>query len=68
MVEYNYEEAVEILEKNLVTAQEQLKVLTNDLNFLKDQITISEVSTLYTAGPHIVDLARLHNYNVTTKK
>lgn len=57
MLEYNYEEADALLSKNLTNAQVNLASLEEDLAFLKDQITISEVN-----------IARIHNYNVQLKK
>lgn len=57
MLEYNYTEAHELLTKSLTNAQLNLKSLQSDLDFLKDQITISEVN-----------IARIHNYNVQLKK
>jgi prefoldin subunit 5 len=53
MLEYPFDEAEALLTKNMESAQYQLKVTNNDLAFLKDQITISEVN-----------IARMHNYNV----
>jgi prefoldin subunit 5 len=57
MLEYEYEEAMELLSKNLKSAETNLAGLSEELDFLKDQITISEVN-----------LARLHNYSVAQKK
>jgi len=57
MLEYNYSEASELLVANLSSARTTLKQLQNDLMYLKDQITISEVN-----------IARLHNYKVSFKK
>jgi DNA repair exonuclease SbcCD ATPase subunit len=57
MLEYEYEEAVELLSNNLKSAETNLAGLVEELEFLKDQITITEVN-----------LARLHNYSVAQKK
>jgi prefoldin subunit 5 len=57
MLEYTYAEADALLTKNLSNAEVTLKSLDEDLAFLKDQITISEVN-----------IARIHNYNVQLKK
>uniref|UniRef100_A0A7S2TK63 Prefoldin subunit 3 n=1 Tax=Lotharella oceanica TaxID=641309 RepID=A0A7S2TK63_9EUKA len=57
MLEYNYDEAKKLLTKNLASAEKQCKALTEDLNFLKDQITISEVN-----------IARMHNHGVNLRK
>jgi hypothetical protein len=57
MLEFEYDEAVELLTKNLKAAETNLAGLNHDLAFLKDQITITEVN-----------LARLHNYSVALKK
>mmetsp|Transcript_20524 Transcript_20524/g.36471 ORF Transcript_20524/g.36471 Transcript_20524/m.36471 type:complete len:171 (-) Transcript_20524:374-886(-) len=43
MLEYDYKDARALLEKNLKSAQMQVETISTDLNFLKDQITISEV-------------------------
>lgn len=57
MMEYSYEEAMSLLQKNLESASATYASLDIDLAFLKDQITISEVN-----------IARLHNYNVAQKE
>lgn len=57
MLEYNYIEAEELLLKNKKNAEINLNSLEADLEFLKDQITISEVN-----------IARVHNYKVTLKQ
>lgn len=57
MLEYEYDEARDLLGRNLVNAEEQLVTLTTDLDFLKDQITTSEVC-----------LARFHNHGVKLRK
>jgi prefoldin subunit 5 len=54
MVEYTHDEAHELLSTNLRNAQETLEQLTEHLDGLKDQITISEVN-----------VARVHNYRVS---
>jgi prefoldin subunit 5 len=46
MVEYSCEEAIELLTKNLDAAKTNLKSVEEDLKFLKDQITTTEVSIL----------------------
>ena len=51
MLEFELEEAEEVLNKNLETANEKLKNLLADLSFLKDQMTMCEVM-----------MARAHNY------
>ena len=50
MVEYTYEEAVKLLGKNLANAELKIKETEDDLDFLKDQITTTEVN-----------LARIYN-------
>jgi prefoldin subunit 5 len=57
MLEYNYAEAHELLTLNLKNAKTNLDVLENDLAFLKDQITISEVN-----------IARVHNHKVQLRQ
>lgn len=53
MLEYPLEEAKALLTKNLTTSQSNLKQIEEDLEFLRDQITTSEVN-----------LARVYNWNV----
>ena len=50
MVEYTYDEAVKLLGKNLHNAESKIKETEDDLDFLKDQITTTEVN-----------LARIYN-------
>lgn len=57
MLEYTYDEAEQLLKKNLSTSTTSLESLENDIDFLKDQITISEVN-----------IARLHNYGIALKQ
>ena len=44
MVEYSYDEALALLERNFSNADIRLKSTEEDLNFLKDQITTTEVN------------------------
>lgn len=53
MLEYPLEEAKELLNKNLNTSITSLKQIEEDLEYLRDQITTSEVN-----------LARVYNWNV----
>ena len=46
MVEYSYQEAKELLERNLSNAKITRQSLIEDASFLKEQITICEVSLL----------------------
>lgn len=46
MLEYSIEEAGALLSKNLNTAQKNLKDIEDDLGFLRDQYTTTEVSIL----------------------
>lgn len=46
MLEYDIDEAQALLEKNLSTATRNLETLENDLDFLRDQFTTTEVSIL----------------------
>lgn len=48
MLEYTVEEADQLLSKNLSTAKNNLKELQDDLDFLRDQYTTTEVSILIT--------------------
>jgi len=43
MVEYTYDEALELLENNLKNANTTGESLDEDLDFIKDQITTTEV-------------------------
>ena len=47
MLEYDINEAESLLTKNVETAKESLGEVENDLNFLRDQITTTEVSILF---------------------
>lgn len=47
MVEYSFEEAKALLNQNLKTAKQNLESVEQDLDFLKEQITITEVSILF---------------------
>lgn len=53
MLEYPLDEAKTLLNKNLTTSLSNLKQIEEDLEFLRDQITTSEVN-----------LARVYNWNV----
>ena len=50
MVEYTYAEALKLLAKNLGNAEAKIAECETDLDFLKDQITTTEVN-----------LARIYN-------
>lgn len=51
MLEYDIDEAQALLEKNLSTASRNLETLEDDLDFLRDQFTTTEVSILPPCGP-----------------
>ena len=57
MVEYSYDEALTILRSNLEGTRARLADMDNDLNFLSDQITATEVS-----------IARVFNYETRLKR
>ncbi|KAG9511073.1 Beta-hexosaminidase subunit beta [Fragariocoptes setiger] len=57
MLEYTLDEAKALLTKNLQTSQTNLEHVEKDLEFLRDQITTSEVN-----------LARVFNWNVKKKQ
>jgi len=57
MVEYSYDEALVLLERNLANAEIRLKSTEEDLDFLKDQITTTEVN-----------IARMYNQTVAIKQ
>ncbi|KAL9240625.1 hypothetical protein vseg_014822 [Gypsophila vaccaria] len=53
MLEYSSEEASSLLQKNLENAKASLDVLIGDLQFLRDQVTITQVT-----------VARVYNWDV----
>jgi len=57
MVEYSFGEAVALLTKNLEGAKKTISTIEEDLNFLKDQITTTEVN-----------IARIFNYGVKQRR
>ena len=57
MVEYTFDEATEMLEKNLKSATENLATTQEDLSWLQEQQTILEVNT-----------SRLYNYDVVERR
>lgn len=57
MLEYSCEEAMELLTRNLETASTSLKAIVEDLHFLRDQITITEVT-----------IARVFNWDVHQRR
>lgn len=57
MLEYTLEEAVELLTNKLDAAERNLKGVVEDLEFLREQITVMEVNT-----------ARVYNYDVRRRR
>ena len=57
MVEYTYEEAKDLLETNLTAAKQKLEENTEDIEFLTDQVTTTEVN-----------MARVYNFDVLRRK
>ncbi|XP_078436263.1 prefoldin 3 [Wolffia australiana] len=57
MLEYSCEEAMELLTKNLENAKASLEVLITDLQFLRDQETITQVT-----------IARVYNWDVHQRR
>jgi hypothetical protein len=57
MLSYPLEEAVTLLSAKLNSAQENLKAIISDLEFLREQITVMEVNT-----------ARVYNYDVRRRR
>merc|ERR1719203_2668713 len=57
MLEYTLEEAVELLSTNEANAKTMLKSLDEDMAFLRDQITTTEVN-----------IARTHNFGVKQRQ
>ena len=57
MVEYSYAEAIGLLGKNLINAEAKIKETEDSIDFLKDQLTTTEVN-----------LARIYNQGVMNNK
>ncbi|XP_042516914.1 probable prefoldin subunit 3 [Macadamia integrifolia] len=57
MLEYSCEEAVSLLQKNLENARASLEVLVGDLQFLRDQVTVAQVT-----------IARVYNWDVHQRR
>ncbi|OVA13589.1 Prefoldin subunit [Macleaya cordata] len=57
MLEYTCEEASALLQKNLENAKASLEVLIADLQFLRDQVTITQVT-----------IARVYNWDVHQRR
>lgn len=57
MLEYPIEEAEDLLKRNLENAKKSLKQTEEDLDFLKDQLTTTEVN-----------IARVYNWNVLKRR
>jgi len=57
MLEYSLDDAEELLSKNLGSAETNLKQIAFDLDYLRDQMTITEVT-----------MARLYNWDVKKRK
>ncbi|KAJ7277075.1 hypothetical protein O6H91_03G110800 [Diphasiastrum complanatum] len=57
MLEYSCEEALTLLEKNLDNANASLQAITEDMQFLRDQVTITEVT-----------VARVYNWDVHQRR
>lgn len=53
MVEYTHEEAIELLEKNLASAENNFKETGLDIHYLRDQLNTTDVN-----------LSRVYNYHV----
>ncbi|RVW25769.1 putative prefoldin subunit 3 [Vitis vinifera] len=56
MLEYSCEEATALLQKNLENAKASLEVLVTDLQFLRDQVTITQVLLTYMPNSLIIPL------------
>ncbi|KAL8244446.1 hypothetical protein R6Q59_010704 [Mikania micrantha] len=57
MLEYSCEEAINLLQKNLENAKASLEVIVADLQFLRDQVTITQVT-----------IARVYNWDVQQRR
>ena len=53
MVEYTHEEAIELLEKNLASAENNFKETSTDISYLRDQLNTTDVN-----------LSRVYNHHV----
>lgn len=57
MMAYPLDEAIELLRKRLAGSRDSLRATSDDLEFLRDQITTMEVNT-----------ARIHNWDVKRRR
>jgi len=57
MLEYSFDEALELLTTNSVNAKKQLESVAEDMLFLRDQVVVTEVN-----------IARCHNYGVLQRQ
>ncbi|XP_010259240.1 PREDICTED: probable prefoldin subunit 3 isoform X2 [Nelumbo nucifera] len=57
MLEYSCDEATNLLQKNLENAKASLEVLVDDLHFLRDQVTVTQVT-----------IARVYNWDVHQRR
>ena len=64
MCEYTHDEAKALLKKNLENATTTQKINEEDLDFIKDQMTVCEVSM----NNVNIDIARVYNENVKRNK
>eukprot|EP00252_Welwitschia_mirabilis_P011592 TRINITY_DN25882_c0_g1_i2.p1 TRINITY_DN25882_c0_g1~~TRINITY_DN25882_c0_g1_i2.p1 ORF type:complete len:183 (-),score=43.01 TRINITY_DN25882_c0_g1_i2:136-684(-) len=57
MLEYSFDEALSLLRKNLENANSSLSAIIEDLQFLRDQVTITQVT-----------IARVYNWDVHQRR
>lgn len=57
MVEFSFQEAIDLLSKNKESAEQSLISTTEQLDYLKDQITTTEVN-----------IARVYNWDVKQRR
>ncbi|EFJ13649.1 hypothetical protein SELMODRAFT_234719 [Selaginella moellendorffii] len=57
MLEYSYDEALLLLKKNLENANSSLEAIIEDLKFIRDQVTVTEVT-----------IARVYNWDVHNRR
>ena len=57
MLEYSLDDAEDLLKKNKVSAEKNILQINFDLGYLRDQMTITEVT-----------MARLYNWDVKRRK
>lgn len=72
MMEYSFDEAIALLETNLATASKSLSEVNENLAFLRDQATTTEVSECAACAsvcnPPPPDMARIYNHDIKSRR